>query len=70
MASSQIIVFAQVDGGYLVAVPHSAWHRTAARRYLPPNTLSRAVLAEVLAASEVDRREAHPVWKVKTWIGS
>ncbi|CAE7230302.1 unnamed protein product, partial [Symbiodinium sp. KB8] len=62
-ASSQIIVFAQVDGGYLVAVPHSAWHRTAARRYLPPNTLSRAVLAEVLAASEVDRREAHPVWK-------
>ncbi|CAE7842292.1 unnamed protein product, partial [Symbiodinium sp. KB8] len=37
--------------------------------YLPSSALHRPVLAEVLAASEVDRRQPHPVWKVKTWIG-
>ena len=67
--SCQLIGIAQMDGGYLVAVPHGAWHRTSARRYLPSTALNRPVLAEVLAASEVDRRQPHPLWKVKTWIG-
>ncbi|CAE7711939.1 unnamed protein product [Symbiodinium sp. CCMP2592] len=67
--SCQIIGVALVDGGYLVAVPHAAWHRVGARRYLPPDSLTRPTLAEVLAASAVDRRQAHPVWKVKTWLG-
>ena len=69
LLSCQLIGIAQMDGGYLVAVPRGAWHRTSARRYLPSSALNRPVLAEVLAASEVDRRQPHPVWKVKTWIG-
>ncbi|CAE7908987.1 unnamed protein product, partial [Symbiodinium microadriaticum] len=68
--SCQVIGIALLEGGFLVAVPHAAWHRTGARRYLPPDSLVRPVLAEVLAAGEGDRREAHPVWRVKVWIGT
>ena len=69
VVSCQLVGIGVVDGFYLVAVPHAAWHRTGARRYLPNNCLTRAVLAEVLAASEADRKQPHPVWKVKAWIG-
>eukprot|EP00439_Symbiodinium_sp_Y106_P041363 s7398_g5.t1 len=41
----------------------------AMRRYLPVDGLTRPVLAEVLASSEGDRRQAHPAWRVKVWIG-
>ena len=68
--SCQVIGIALLEGGFLVAVPHAAWHRTGVRRYLPPDSLVRPVLAEVLAAGEGDRREAHPVWRVKVWIGT
>ena len=60
--SCQVIGIAMLEGGFLVAVPHAAWHRTGARRYLPADSLVRPVLAEVLAAGEGDRREAHPAW--------
>ena len=65
--SCQVIGIAALD--FLVGVPHAAWHRTQARRYLPVDGLVRPILAEVLAASEADRRQAHPAWRVKVWIG-
>ena len=66
--SCQVIGIAGLDGGFLVGVPHAAWHRTQARRYLPVDGLTRPVLAEVLASSEGDCRQAHPAWRVKVWI--
>ena len=69
LVTCQVAAVAQTGEGIVVAVPHAAWHRQAARRRLPPRTLSRATLAEVLASTEADPREAHPVWKVKVWLG-
>ena len=67
--SCQIIVVGKFEGQFLVAVPQTAWHRVAGRRYLPREALSRAVLAEVLASSEEDPSEAHTVWRLKVWLG-
>ena len=63
------MAIAETQGSYLVAVPQAAWHRQIARRYLPRTSLSRAVQAEVLAASEEDRSVPHPAYKVRVWLG-
>ena len=49
-------------------VPHGAWHRRAKNRKLPPGSISQPVSAEVPARSE-KALDAHPVLKVKVWIG-
>ncbi|CAE7939205.1 unnamed protein product, partial [Symbiodinium sp. KB8] len=46
-----------------------AWHRVAGRRYLPRETLARAVQAEVLASSEENPSEPHNLWRMKVWLG-
>ena len=69
LVTCQAAAVAQTGEGTVVAVPHAAWHRQAARRRLPPHTLSRARLAEVLASTEADPGEAHPIWKKKVWLG-
>ena len=69
LVTCQVAAVAQSGEGVVVAVPHSTWHRQAARRRLPPHTLSRATPAEVLASEEANPGEAHPVWKVKVWLG-
>ncbi|CAE7248000.1 unnamed protein product [Symbiodinium sp. CCMP2592] len=63
--SCSIVVIAQFEGSFLVAVPQTAWRRTAGQRYLPRTALSRTVLAEVLAAASAMR---HGV-KLKVWLG-
>ena len=67
--TSQVIGIAELEGSVLVAVPHSAWNRVVARRHLPARALSRATLVEVTAAADENRAEAHPVWRVKVWVG-
>ena len=67
--SCSLIPIAEIDGAVLVAVPHSAWHRTANRRYLPRNGLQKPCHAEVLAASPTDRSQPHAHFKVRVWLG-
>ena len=67
--SCSVIPVAEVEGLLLVAVPHNTWHRLAARRYLPRQTLSKAVHTEVLAAEPGDRGKAHGHFKVRLWLG-
>ena len=67
--SCSIIPVAEVEGLLLVAVPHNAWHRLAAKRYLPRGTLAKAVHTEVLAAEPGDRGKPHGHFKVKLWLG-
>ncbi|CAE7424252.1 unnamed protein product [Symbiodinium sp. CCMP2592] len=67
--SCSIVVIAQLEGSFLVAVPQTAWHRTAGRRYLPRTALSRTVLAEVLAAAEDDPTATRPGLRLKVWLG-
>ena len=67
--SCQIIVVGEFEGQFLVAVPQGAWHRVAGRRYLPRETLARAVQAEVLASSEENPSEPHNLWRMKVWLG-
>ena len=67
--SCSVIPIAEREGCLLVAVPHNAWHRVAARRYLPRQTLQKAVHTEVLAADPGDRGTAHAHFKVRVWIG-
>ena len=52
MAVCHIIPILVQEDKALVAVPGPAWSRTAAGRYLPKGTLSKAVLLEVAAAEE------------------
>ncbi|CAE6927060.1 unnamed protein product [Symbiodinium sp. CCMP2592] len=67
--SCSIVVIAQFEGSFLVAVPQTAWHRTAGRRYLPRTALSRTVLAEVLAAAADDPSAMRHGVKLKVWLG-
>ena len=51
VVSCQVIGIAPAEVSFLVAVPHAAWHRVGARRYLPadpPPPAERASLAPVL----------------------
>ena len=67
--SCNLIPIAELDGSVLVAVPHSAWHRVANRRYLPRAGLLKPCHAEVLAASPSDRTKPHAHFKVRVWMG-
>ncbi len=62
-----IIAVADLEGRLLVAVPHSCWHRTTARRVLPTRSLSKAVLVEVPFEDRADDRR--DPGKAKIWLG-
>ena len=67
MAVCHIIPILVQEDKALVAVPGPAWSRTAAGRYLPKGTLSKAVLLEVAAAEE--DIEGLGGETVKIWMG-
>ena len=67
--SCNIIGIAAFEGKVVVAVPHSVWHRSISRRYLPRDALSKAVAAEVPAADLEDRASSHPHFQVRVWLG-
>lgn len=60
-----IIAVADLEGRLLVAVPHSCWHRTTARRVLPSRPLTKAVAVEVPFQDRADDR--HDPGKAKIW---
>lgn len=62
-----IIAVADLEGRLLVAVPHSCWHRTTAKRVLPGRALAKAVTVEVPFVDRSDDR--HDPGKAKIWIG-
>ena len=67
--SCSVIPVAEVEGLLLVAVPHNTWHRLAARRYLPRQTLSKAVHTEVLAAEPGGSREGAWTFQGQALVG-
>ena len=64
----QVIVIAVVDEKYLVAVPSSAWNRTASKRRLRPQTLTRASAVDV-STVKPDAREQELGQTMRIWIG-
>lgn len=61
------IPITEVEGGILAAVPFLAWHRSIARRLLPPGALSRPVLIEVAGEEITDTETVETT--VKVWVG-
>ena len=67
--SVQVILIAVFEGKNLVAFPHGAWNRTVAKRTLPPQSVVKPTLVEVLAVSAEDRTELQEDTFLKVWIG-
>ena len=65
----QCILAAEVDGRALVAFPHQVWHRTIARRALPPGVLSKPTLVELASTTAADRLEMVEDKYIKVWMG-
>ena len=65
-STCHVIPIALTDGKLLVAVPSSAWHRTVARRFLPPKSLSKAVLIELPEEAPV---MGEVVRNMQVWVG-
>ena len=64
----QVILIAVVDDKYLVAVPSNAWHRTATRRLLRPQALTKASAVEVSTVKPEARDQGlHQTMKI--WVG-
>ena len=60
-----LIPIAVIDSKLLVAVPHSAWNRTVAKRFLPAKALGRPVAVEVPGVSPADESYG----EMKLWFG-
>ena len=65
----QVIVLTQLELKWLVCVPHKAWHKTASKRKLGPQALSRPALVEISTARFGDRETEEAEVKIKVWIG-
>lgn len=67
-ASVACISVCAVDQSVLVALPDSAWHRLRRNRFLPPDTLKKAVRVTVKACDPGDRTLAGDS-VVNVWLG-
>ena len=66
----QIILVSQFEGKTLVTIPFSGWHRLRAQRMVPPDTLTKATLVEVVVAEPDDRHAVSPIENsLKVWVG-
>lgn len=65
----QCIVVSAVDSRFLVAFPHQVWHRTVAKRVLPPQALAKPTLVEVLAAEMTARDAPLDERPMRVWMG-
>ena len=66
--STAVIAICEVGERVLVAVPSSAWHRTAKHRRLPPGALVRPGAVAVAGCSLADRAVQSEV-SLRVWIG-
>lgn len=64
----EVIVIAEGEQGYLVAVPTEVWNRRISARLLPQKALVKAVLCSVVGCS-LDNREEVASQNVKLWVG-
>ena len=69
--SIAVAALSEVDGRVVVAVPFSAWHRTVARRVLPPSALQRPLplTVDLVDRSLPEGAEASHFETAKIWIG-
>ena len=67
--SCEVVALAEVGSKLLVVVPTSVWHKKAARRILPRNSLSKVVGLDVAAAAEGDRSSPETSSLLKVWAG-
>ena len=67
--STAAILITRLQERLLVALPREVWHRTAASRLLPPQSLSRAVLCEVAVALADTPGVLKDEPPMKVWIG-
>ena len=58
-----------VDSRFLIVFPHQVWHRTVAKRVLPPQALAKPTLVEVLAAEMTARDAPLDERPMKVWMG-
>ena len=64
----EVIPVAYIADRLLVAVPHSAWHRTTAKRILPPQGMHKPQSVEIVACL-LDQREVGLDVTMKVWMG-
>ena len=64
-----IILIAQVESKFLVAIPFNSWNRLVRLRLLPANSLSKVVSVAVAAAESDHREQAADSIFIKVWIG-
>ena len=64
-----VILITHVQGKSLAAVPFSFWHRSVARRKLPPQSFSKAASVSVGSVLDVDREVPIEGTYIKIWIG-
>ena len=69
--SIAVAALSEVDGRVVVAVPFAAWHRTVARRVLPPTALQRPLplTVDLVDRSLPEGAEASHFETAKIWIG-
>ena len=64
----EVIPVAYINDRLLVAVPHTTWHRTTAKRILPSHALQKPQVVEVVACLP-DQREVGLEVTMKIWMG-
>ena len=64
----QVLLIAKLEGKSLVALPRTVWHRTVARRVLPPPGLSKPTMVEVPAVRHDTMLTVSDMY-IKVWIG-
>ena len=64
-----VILITRVQGKMLAAIPFSFWHRSVARRKLPPQSFSKAASVSVGSVLDVDREVPIEGTYIKIWIG-
>ncbi len=64
----EVIPVPYIADRLLVAVPYSTWHRTTAKRILPPQSMHKPQAVEVIACM-LDQREVGLDVTMKIWMG-
>ena len=68
--SCEVIVITEADNKLVVAVPESVWHRSLAKRLIPPRSLIKPALVSVAAVPRGDRETGEDMgYSLKVWVG-
>lgn len=68
--SCEVIVITEADNKLVIAVPESVWHRSLAKRLIPPRSLIKPALVSVAAVPRGDRETGEDMgYSLKVWVG-